>query len=156
MKDSQDTLKKIAEELAAIESECPQLRDKLCALETRHEHLRITQSVLLGYQDEKSCKAEETCATKTNERNTNKKARFFQSEGQTTTLVRHLYVKGIGSTVIEASRHTGISTRRTRTAFDRLVVRGLMIRSHNVYALTPRGMAAWQTSPLFEKAVANA
>jgi hypothetical protein len=156
MKDSQDTFKKIAEELAAIERELPQLRDKLCTLETRQKDLRITQSVLLGFQSEETHRPEESFSRRSKERNGESTSRFFQSEGQTTTLVRYLYAKGTGSTVVEAARHTGISTRRTRTAFDRLESRGLMIRSEKIYALTPKGIAEWQNSPLFRKEAASA
>jgi transposase-like protein len=50
MKDSQQMLKRITKELAGIESEITQLRERICALDTRRKHLKIAQSVLRELQ----------------------------------------------------------------------------------------------------------
>jgi transposase-like protein len=46
MKNNQQLFKRITKELAGIESEITQLRERIRALDTRRKHLKITQSVL--------------------------------------------------------------------------------------------------------------
>ncbi len=149
MKPNRDLSEHIAKELAAIESEIGQLREKLRALDAQRERLKTTQCVLLRLQGKKQAQACQPSSNSSETRNGSCGARYFHSEGQTVALVRYLYGKSGGSSVVEAAKQTGIATRRTRTAFERLRENGLMTRSGNEYALTQKGMAAWQESPLY-------
>jgi len=148
MKHSRDTSKQIDKELAAVESEITQRRQKLRVLEAQREKLKTAQSVLLDLQGKTPLSGQPLVA-KAETQNVIDGRRCFHAEGQTASLVRYVYGKGTGSTVLEAAKRSGVSTRRTRAAFERLCKSGMMSRSGNEYALTQKGIAAWQESPLF-------
>ena len=156
MKDSHDLCKDIANELAAVESELGKLREKQRTLESQRDRLKTAQSVLREFQGKKSDRTRPQSESKMETPKSKNNARFFNSEGHTVKLVRFLYGKRSGSAVVEAAKFTGVTTRRTRTAFERLRGNGLMNRSGNEYVLTPKGIAAWEDSPLFGKGGANA
>lgn len=149
MKPNRDLSEHIAKELAAVESAIGQLREKLRALDAQRERLKTTQCVLLKVRGKKPVQSRQSSSTRANTRNGACVARYFHSEGQTVRLVRYLYARSGGSSVVEAAKQTGVAYRRTRTAFERLCENGLMTRSGQEYALTQKGIAAWQESPLY-------
>jgi len=156
MKDSRDLFQQISDSLAAIESELTQVQEKQRVLEAKRERLKTTQGVLLELQGEKTTKQHGSDRSHTDDQKTGGNSRAFRSEGQTATLIRYVYGKSGSSTVIEASKRTGVSMRRTRTAFDRLRASGYMVRSGEEFTLTRKGVEAWRNSPLFGKAAQSA
>ena len=148
MKNSRTPSTRIARKLAAVEREIAQVRETLRVLDARRERLRTAQSVLMELQSQKQDQSPTPSCTEAAPRKSGG-PRPFHSEGQTSGLVRYLYAKSNGSAVLEAARHTGVPAHRTRVAFERLCASGLMIRSGKQYALTTKGIAAWQESPLF-------
>ena len=150
MNRSRDESNRIAKELAAVDSEITHLREKLRVLHIQRDRLQTAQTVLLELQGEKTASRRSTGGGQAENQKTRGVSRAFHYEGQTAALVRYVYQKGNGCTVVEAAKRTGISTLRTRPAFERLRSSGYMIRSGNEYALTQKGIAAWQESPLFD------
>lgn len=150
MKNSRVLCKQIAKKRAGIESEIAALREKLRTLDAQRERLRITHSELLELQGKQKRKTRDPSTAEPDGKKRKFPGRFFRSVGQTAKLMRYLYVSDSGGTVVEAARRTGVSTRRTRTAFERLCASGHLVRSGDRYALTQTGIAAWQNSPLFE------
>lgn len=155
MTDSRDLFQQITNSLADIESEKTYVREKLRILDEKSEKLKTAQAVLLELQGDKSTKRRDHSKS-AGEKKKQGPSRAFRSEGQTAALIRYVYGKGGGCTVIEASKRTGVSMRRTRTAFDRLRESGYMVRSGEEFTLTRKGIEAWQNSPLFGKAAASA
>ena len=156
MKDSRDLFQRITDSLAAVESEITHLRDKARMLDTMRERLKKAQSVLIAFQGENGAIPSSPSYVQSKGQKTGGASRAFQSEGQTATRMRYVYGKSCGSTVLEAAKRTGVSTRRTWTAFERLRASGYMIRSGDEYGLTPKGIEAWQNSPLFGKSTQSA
>jgi hypothetical protein len=151
MKDSRDLYQQISESLAAIDSELIHIRDKQREHEAKRERLKTAQGVLLELQGADLGERHSSATSQTKDEMTRVNSRAFHSEGQTVALIRFLYGKNGGSTVIDASKRTGVSMRRTRTSFDRLRAGGYMVRSGQEFTLTRKGIEAWQNSPLFRK-----
>jgi predicted HTH transcriptional regulator len=150
MTDNLNVAKMISRELAAIESHLTKLRQKVQTVEVKRDRFRAALAVLDELKSKMRGHARRPQSTNAPTQNRQAASRSFTREGITVKLVRHLYEQNGSITAREATERTGVSARRMWTTLGRLRKSGLVHRSGKKYTLTPRGIAAWQASPLFE------
>jgi hypothetical protein len=150
MTDNLDVSELISRDLAALEAELAKLRQKVQTVEVKRDRFRAALTVLEELASKKRGNARRPKATNATTQNRKASTRSFTREGITVKLVRHLYEQNGSITAREATERTGVSARCMWTTLGRLRKSGLVHRSGKKYSLTPRGIAAWQTSPLFK------
>jgi CRP-like cAMP-binding protein len=148
MTDNLNAYEMISRELVVLESDLVTLRQKVQTVGVKRDRFRAALTVLEELASKKRGRARRPKSTNATTRNG--QTRSFTREGITVTLVRHLYEQNDSITAREATERTGVSARRMWTTLGRLRKSGLVHRSGKKYSLTPRGIAAWQESPLFE------
>src|SRR5580692_7166402 len=80
----------------------------------------------------------------TQETRSQKKGRYFRSEGDTVNQVRVLYERPDGITNVEAARLLNMRPKNSRRNFERLIQQGLAVRMEDVYALNAQGRKEWE------------